>query len=526
MQTGKTIIITLVAGLFFHGFSTEWTKQNPLPLEHSLTPYHFSTYTKAYAPDSLHAYMFNGDSVYLYTDNGGNTWSPRTIPGMAGNLAAVKLFSTTVAIVAGHTAWQGTSTGAIFKTFDGGRNWTALPLPVMNEDPYFFTTISNASIVDSLVYDVVFYRNKPNDWNRDLLLMTTRDGGKSWVEKMMPQAWYPADLCFVDSSTGWFTIENSLWSTSDGGSTWQERLLNGYLPRMICFLNRTTGLVVGGEVLRTTDGGTSWKQQTPDCAFQTRVTFSDSLNGWIVLSDNRILHSRDGGKKWAFQYTIGGYDNQIIDVAFANALCGWAVGTNGLILHTSSAPSPVIDSQFAYKDAPYVFHYPGYLDSLDYTYSIHYGPKGMTISKGGTISWTPSVDTFYLQRVELVAATASGQKDSVSFLIQVNLDQKPFTGTRHNVSTKAFGKNGISIVNNVRGGSMRFYISKQASSAEIFNLRGSVLATLKAQNSSQTGAEFSWDLRDRCGTNVVAGTYIVRASCNGFILVDKFTVAR
>ncbi len=535
MRLIKTALGVLVAGIVFISYSTEWVKQNPLPLQYSLTPYHFLNYYGISAADSLRAYGFGsqyGDSALLYSEDGGKTWAARVIPGMAYSFCGARVFSCSTVVVAGHTLWQNTDIGAIFRTNDAGKDWKIIPLPVKDENPSFASTITNASFADSLNYFFVTGRYIDASWDYQHFLTATHDGGVSWSETLLPADLQQygisvSDICFVDSCTGWFLTQNTLWSTGDCGTTWQQRLFTGYGPTRIRFLNRQNGWLIGQAVLHTADGGKTWTQQAPGVPSQNAIKFADPLNGWILLSDNRILHSRDGGKTWPFQYKITGYDGQINDVAFVNPACGWAIGNGGIVLHTTELPVPLIDSQFAYQNifnVPFVFHYPGYLDSLSYDYTIHYGPQGMTISKGGTISWSPGTDSSFLQLVDLIVQGASGQKDSVSFVVAVNQDKRPFTGVKDNVKTLSYGKSGIAAVRNANGG-IKFYVAKNATSAAIFDLRGCAVATIAASRSAQTGSEFSWDLRENSRGKAAMGTYIIRVLSNGSALAEKFTIA-
>jgi photosystem II stability/assembly factor-like uncharacterized protein len=527
---GAVCLLLFVVGNFFMTFSTEWIKQNPLPLESQLTPYHFYSYSKAFSVDSLNVCIFGADSIFLCTSDGGKIWTAQSIAGMKSGPAGIKVVSKEKIIAAGQFTWNNTLAGVIFTTNNGGKDWTVILLPVKNEDPSYAYTITNASFTDSANYYLIAYRSLDGSWwNMADFFLKTHDGGKTWSEDSMPANMSSggsfADNCFIDSSSGWLIRGSSLWSTLNGGKTWQERLLNGYGPNKLCFLGKLNGWVIGGAILHTTDGGQTWKQQMPNYPSQLGIKFTDAMNGWILLSDNRILHTRNGGNKWDYQYTILGYDGQINDFVFANPTCGWIIGNGGLILHTSAAPEPVVDSQYAYKNIEYVFHYPVYFDSLDYTYTLHNGPKDMSISSGGTITWTPSADTFYLQPVELITGDKSGRKDSVTFYISVNNDKKLFTAILANGKNPLHEEGGIAVKSGHHGNGMQFYVPGRISTATIFNLHGRTIATLNAMKTTQTGAEFFWDLRENSGARAGAGMYIIRASEKGRPLTRQFIVA-
>ena len=57
--------------------------------------------------------------------------------------------------------------------------------------------------------------------------------------------------------------------------------------------------------------------------------------GWTAGDAGTIYHTDDGGKAWARQPT--GVSGDLLDVAFADAAIGYAVGDNGVILRSSTS---------------------------------------------------------------------------------------------------------------------------------------------------------------------------------------------
>ncbi len=83
------------------------------------------------------------------------------------------------------------------------------------------------------------------------------------------------------------------------------------------------------------DDGKQWKQvDSPVNAMLTRARFLDAQNGWIVGFDGAILHTTDGGRKWAVQrYDADG--RQLYDILMLDAQNGIAVGGYGTYLTTT-----------------------------------------------------------------------------------------------------------------------------------------------------------------------------------------------
>lgn len=97
-----------------------------------------------------------------------------------------------------------------------------------------------------------------------------------------------------------------------------------------------------GHILYSDDRGANWRQASvPVSADLTAVTFADARNGWAVGHDGVVLHSFDGGATWQRQYD-GRADAQqqgqvrpLLDVLFDDAQHGMAVGAFGLALCTA-----------------------------------------------------------------------------------------------------------------------------------------------------------------------------------------------
>ncbi len=91
-----------------------------------------------------------------------------------------------------------------------------------------------------------------------------------------------------------------------------------------------------GRILLSDDSGKSWiVAQTPTRALLTAVCFPDAMHGWAVGHDKVILHSVDGGLSWSQQYAVAQENRPLLDVKFRDALHGYAVGAYGAFLATT-----------------------------------------------------------------------------------------------------------------------------------------------------------------------------------------------
>lgn len=97
-----------------------------------------------------------------------------------------------------------------------------------------------------------------------------------------------------------------------------------------------------GHILVSDDRGASWRQaNVPVAADLTAVAFADAKLGWAVGHDGVILHSRDGGGTWSRQADgraeaqQQGQVRPLLDLWFDDAEHGMAVGAFGLALCTA-----------------------------------------------------------------------------------------------------------------------------------------------------------------------------------------------
>ena len=136
--------------------------------------------------------------------------------------------------------------------------------------------------------------------------------------------------------------------------------------------NRLVAVGQRGHVLVSSDGGATWKQSpVPVSSDLTAVYFLDARQGWVAGHDGVVLHTDDGGDTWKVQldgrkvnelllaamkrkveaepasdaakkllaeaerYQEQGPDKPFLDVWFADASNGYAVGAYNLIFHTN-----------------------------------------------------------------------------------------------------------------------------------------------------------------------------------------------
>jgi photosystem II stability/assembly factor-like uncharacterized protein len=175
------------------------------------------------------------------------------------------------------------------------------------------------------------------------IILHTTDGGSNW-ETQLYEGYYTVlgAVSFVDDQNGWtVSTSSNLLHTVDAGLTWMDANPGqGNFFRDVNFVDSLHGWIAdsySGQVLRTEDGGNSWQAidiQQP--IYIEALHFNDVHTGWLAGGDNytgAILNTTDGGQTWQEQYTG---DLILFGIDFVDAFHGWAVGWDGIILHTET----------------------------------------------------------------------------------------------------------------------------------------------------------------------------------------------
>jgi photosystem II stability/assembly factor-like uncharacterized protein len=258
--------------------------------------------------------------------------------------------------------------GTVRKTTNAGANWFTQTL--VNENLYgiFYANASTGFICGDGGY-----------------ITRTTNGGTTWVTQTPPVELYRG-LFFFDASTGFACgSTGTIAKTTNSGANWNS-MNSGVTVTLqnIKFANLSTGYAVGpiGTVIKTTDGGDNWSSLTSgvtDPLFGLAVISADivyasgeggkfikTTNGgssWTELNtgivnrgvnlffqnantgtaaclNNIILTTTNGGNTWV-QQNSGLTGQDFNGVSFTSALTGYVVGSNGNILHTTTAGFPV-----------------------------------------------------------------------------------------------------------------------------------------------------------------------------------------
>ncbi len=252
----------------------------------------WETYDLPFAPahamfflNSMTGWVITSGSSISRTITGGVTWEKRSIPMSAP--------VNSIFFINDQTGWATTDNG-IYKTLNSGINWTNYV------DPNFF-----------LEYDEITFTNELTGWvsaDDNLSIVKTTNGGINWFSLGKNQ-WNAMAMHFLNSQTGWIATYSHFRRTTNGGTTWDSISgVNDIIDMQ--FVNSLTGWAaasslpsrVSGKIYRTTDGGFNWITQysSPYNNFRA-VSFINENTGWAVGSYGSILKTTTGGNVFISQ---------------------------------------------------------------------------------------------------------------------------------------------------------------------------------------------------------------------------------
>ena len=254
-------------------------------------------------------------------------------------------------VAAAQTGWTVGGNGGIWKSTDGGVNWSgtfptfALLTCVHFNHPdtgwvaggqvILKTVDAGATWVDRYngggFMNSVFFYDSNRGWaagNTGEIARST-NGGETWTS-VFPTSAIHNDVFFISPTTGWVAGGQVILKSTDGGVTWTDKYTGGGVMNSVFFINSSVGWAVGntGEIAKSTDAGEHWTSIFPTSGTLNSVFFINSNTGWVA-GGQVLLKTVNGGSTWVDKYN-GGADLQ--SVHFVDAMRGWAAGSNGTIL--------------------------------------------------------------------------------------------------------------------------------------------------------------------------------------------------
>jgi photosystem II stability/assembly factor-like uncharacterized protein len=245
----------------------------------------------------------------------------------------------------GFAVGQNTATdmGYIFKTTDGGANWTPKTFPNAHLRTVAFTDEDNGVVAG--------YDGPPGT---HIKWFTTNDQGGSWAPTTDNIFTGVNGIQFIDGQTGFafgygssFGSNGGLLKSTDAGFSWTHQSDSpGLLIEGMHFMNANTGFISAadffgsGSIQKTTNGGATFViKHVGD--WMRGVTFVNSMTGFAIegLSTRTLIKTTDGGETWN---TLP-IDDAVSRVKFITEEVGYAIGKDGTILKTTNGGSDWVD---------------------------------------------------------------------------------------------------------------------------------------------------------------------------------------
>jgi photosystem II stability/assembly factor-like uncharacterized protein len=224
----------------------------------------------------------------------------------------------------------------------------------------------------------------------------TLDGGRNWSVAYESPTQSFVGLNMLDSLHIWATASDSIYRSNDGGSSWISFRLSNHIELMrgIQFLNSSTGIVF--EVWEndstfnyvTTDGGNTWIKHTINniqhpSSFR-KIRFTDARHVWFANQYGAWL-SRDTAKTW----TLFPVDRAFTAFDFVDSSTGWISIWGGQFEQMAMTTNGGISWEFV--DKPYSSQPE---DMLSYRDGEYFGVSMLAAGYDGTLTQFRQGDSY------------------------------------------------------------------------------------------------------------------------------------
>ncbi|HMQ03344.1 MAG TPA: YCF48-related protein [Pyrinomonadaceae bacterium] len=234
------------------------------------------------------------------------------------------------------SGWVGGSSGSLFRTNDGGRNWRKVGLSTTDlvRDIVFFDRLKGWMLLERDRFARSGYENSS-------YLMRTIDGGDNWSRHEFAPGTELRARIFAGRNGRLFSLGEGgvIIELLDDGAERRIALPSKYLGLAAAFVDETRVVVAGGggSVFASDDMGQNWRSVISGGKEAARrlnsLFFADERNGWSCGNDGIVLRTRNGGRSWQRMET--GVKNDLLDIRFFKSETGFAVGSGGVILRSN-----------------------------------------------------------------------------------------------------------------------------------------------------------------------------------------------
>ena len=266
--------------------------------------------------DTLTGITVGGSGTIRKTTNGGLNWFALS-GGTTNNFRSISLLNSNTGYIVGNG-------GVIRKTTNGGINWFALTSGTSNHLTSVFAIDQNIVFACGNSGTIIKSTNRGINWS-------FQAGGTGNNLR---------SIHFINANTGCTVGElGTVRRTTNGGTNWFAQTVSVNGPLTAVYLNNATNGIISIGYLnmafyRTTDGGVTWNSQFYGSDNSIRAIDFVGDFGFMGGDIGNFYVTGNGGANWS--RIPMGVNNWMYGLSFATESHGWAVGTQGLILHTTT----------------------------------------------------------------------------------------------------------------------------------------------------------------------------------------------
>lgn len=261
------------------------------------------------------------------TSDAGATWAVRP------SGASVEL--TSVWFNSASTGWVVGKSGVLLRSTNGGLGWA--------QQPSLLATAENL--------ECVRFVDARHGWivggAGNCFVARTRDGGATWATSTFGGAALYS-VSFADTLNGWAVGAGVIYGTHDGGASWYlvQPSITAQTLRGVARVSNVLAWAVGGQGSIASSAATAdslvWSPPSQSANYQfNAIHMANASTGWIAGSNSgagAILMTTDGWATWTPQ--VSASVSALRGIYFTDGLRGWAVGSGGRIVHTSTGGTP------------------------------------------------------------------------------------------------------------------------------------------------------------------------------------------
>ena len=295
-------------------------------------PFGISLLCVTIAPNTNGQSAFVGGNTLLYTKDGGETWER---PLLSTNpIYKIQVISEMEIIAFGYN-------GEAFRSIDGGVNWESFDVPGAGRNIGHFIDSDNGWLISGNYNDVRIYK--------------TVDGGDNWTELTTEPYRYLGHIEMINATTGFIDEGESIYKTTDGGQSWtiiSDDLLNSANGLHVIDEQNIWACTNNGYIYHTEDGGDTWSFEYPEDNNSSSLQDIYATTSGLVWTSGKftsVYYSSDSGSSWQDQ--IGGRKDRLQNIDFYDDDNGIACGLNGAILRTQNGGSTWEDISMDVEDA-------------------------------------------------------------------------------------------------------------------------------------------------------------------------------